>query len=277
MAVRESPEKRWFAERDAAQAMLGTYNTSVAGCLPAALSWMVTQVDAAVNKETYSFALADALQKHMSGVTDPVTKKTLVCPLGKDVAFAVLAAELLNQEDIRDVRNACSRTEALLRRMALSKYAHRSPQHSDSLVSLAADVEDGTTGMRQIVIPMVFGALTALSPRDLDDVWMHIQRGDEVSCNKLLSSMCKTERPTAVQFGSTGRSASMRLSASALKSRMEAARAALPVVFYKAVCSLGLVGPRFFAAPPQIPHYPFSHTLPHAYAGYLKSVYEDDE
>ena len=104
---------------------------------------------------------------------------------------------------------------------------------------------------------------------------MHIQSGNEISCNKLLSAL-KSEQRMAIQFGSTGRAGSMRMSQVILKHRLEAARVAVPVVFYRAVCALGVLGTRFFSGPPQIPHYPFGETVAHAYAIHLRGLHEKD-
>jgi hypothetical protein len=273
----DTPKGKWDHERARAQAILATYGSSVAECLPAALLWMAAQTASTAhkNEEVYMYALADAMQENMRNRTDGLTVKTLICPLGKDIAFATAASKILLQPDIQTIGNACERVQAILSALTSHLVSHREPHHHDSDFKCFADVQDGIAGMRQVVIPLVFGGQRPLSPRVVEEVWVHITRGDEIACNKLLSFM-PAERHVGIQFGPTGLT-SMRMSKYVLKMRLEALKPVLPVRLYKCALALGFIGPTFFDKPAPRANYPFANTLVYTYAKYLRSMYEEPE
>jgi hypothetical protein len=273
----DTPKNKWDHERARAQTILAMYGSSVTECLPAALLWMAAQTAATAhkNEEVYMYALAEAMQENMRNRTDSLTVKTLMCPLGKDIAFATAASKILLQPDIQSIGNACERVQAILSMLEMHLVSHRDPHHHDTDLKCFADVQDGTPGMRQVVIPLVFGGQRPLSARVVEEVWVHISRGDEIACNKLLSVM-PPERHVGIQFGPTGLK-SMRMSKYVLKMRLEALKAVLPVRLYKCASALGFIGPAFFDKPTPRANYPFTNTLVYAYAKHLRSLYEEPE
>ena len=267
--------EEWIAQRNAAQAILGAYGTSVVAALPAAVRHYLLTLPPGEARDGYIVRLAVQLDILMSGNEDPLTGACMQYPLGRDVVVAAIASNAAaTNEHISGESNLCVKATYILTEVGKSKALRQREGKVDAGVDVPHDAIEGSgaTGHKQIVLPLVFGAKYPISARDVAAVNEHFPEKED-RCMKCIAAFSAAAGGDA-EGSRLVLTPTVCMDVDLMHARLEVVAATIPGLLLRGLRELGFIGPAFFTGRTFLAEgvaYPFrGRTLVLAYAEWLQ-------
>jgi len=244
----------WRVAREKAQITLGAFETSVLASLPDMVALLVNKLP-----EEGVLQLALLLDAALYSPGAPF-------PMGRDVVILAAMQQLSERVQELEDTNVCSRAAWMVRAL------EEEPRLQSKEGSAAArDVLPGIHGLRQMVVPFMFGAAGPMPHDDVQEARPLLRNLNENECNKLLAALgARSRRNTfAVAFGTHP-----AMSKGVFNLRFREAFDADRTQAYRAVSATGVMGSRYFDGGPCVRGYPFDVCLPAAFAADLEAKFD---
>lgn len=274
----------WRADRQEAESILSRYDQHILSSLPDMLTyWINTSAETFHGRAVVAFSLALVLHELTSGVKDATTGSMQHFPFGRDVVFADIAhrkASTAETDEAAAVQDTASLVSGILADIEKKTAAMVEDFDEDDVPASDRSDRDRLLPL-QFAVPAAVGCSFLLTVQDATEVMKHIAAGNETSAVKLAAMLGHASSVLfPVSLGVDGRGCGLH--PATLHARAVVAVKTIPTVLYRALSSLGCIGPGAFTAkpspllPPGLSRLPEGTSLALAYARHVEACFETE-